>query len=127
MAYQEFEEGRSESKPKWKSGERAWSFNACRRWNAGVCPSSDGKCRYKHVCSGCKEDTLSPLAPEESDEKEGVWRGGEDLRGGTKVATGGGDVGFAPRYKRGFVSWHRIPEESGCWVHGIRVAGATAS
>ncbi|PBK77852.1 hypothetical protein ARMSODRAFT_863270, partial [Armillaria solidipes] len=41
MAYQEFEEGRSD-------------LDACRRWNGGVCPSSDGKCRYKHVCSSCK-------------------------------------------------------------------------
>ncbi len=54
MAYQEFEEGRSESRLKRKSGDRAWSLNTCRRWNGGVCLSSDGKCRYKHVCSQCK-------------------------------------------------------------------------
>lgn len=54
MAYQEFEEGRSESRLKRKNGDRARSLDACRRWNGGVCPSSDGKCRYKHVCSSCK-------------------------------------------------------------------------
>ncbi|PBK87351.1 hypothetical protein ARMGADRAFT_939065 [Armillaria gallica] len=53
MAYQEFEEGRSESRLKRKN-DRARSLDACRRWNGGVCPSSDGKCRYKHVCSRCK-------------------------------------------------------------------------
>ncbi len=37
-----------------KNGDRSRSLDACRRWNMGVCPFSDGKCRYRHVCSKCK-------------------------------------------------------------------------
>ncbi|PBK79022.1 hypothetical protein ARMGADRAFT_951467 [Armillaria gallica] len=54
MAYQEFEERRAVPKSKRGNGDRGRNLDACRRWNAGVCPSTAGKCRYQHVCSGCK-------------------------------------------------------------------------
>ncbi len=72
-----------------------------------------------------KEDTLSPLAPEESDEKEGSLEG----RGRFERRNKGGDweegdVGFAPRYKRGFVflaSDTRKSRAAGCMEYELPV------
>ncbi|KAH9950548.1 hypothetical protein B0H21DRAFT_686422 [Amylocystis lapponica] len=31
--------------------------DACRRFNAGTCPTAAGQCRYKHICSRCGSAT----------------------------------------------------------------------
>ncbi len=50
----------------------------CRRWNAGVCPSSDGKCQYKHICFRLQGRTQGLHLPQQSLREIGsCWRGEE--------------------------------------------------
>lgn len=60
IAYSEF----SGDRGKKKGADRArTSQDACHRWNAGHCPSSAAKCRYRHVCSICRGGHTSDKHP----------------------------------------------------------------